>query len=132
MALQLTQPITEMSFKNNNTQYYWGSGPCPSSGIKKLECNISKRDLFPSSGEGRKTPTLLGPLERANLNHWVSAALCKGPYRVDVFLPSPGDGNRSRFEMCSSSFYSGRWTKSGTPEILNTRNLHVDKGRSVH
>jgi hypothetical protein len=25
-------------------------------------------DMFPSSGEGRKTPTLLGPLERANLN----------------------------------------------------------------
>jgi hypothetical protein len=28
-------------------------------------------DLFPSSGEdGEKTPTQLGPLERANLNHW--------------------------------------------------------------
>jgi hypothetical protein len=27
-----------------------------------------KLDLFPSS-EG-ETPTLLGPLERANLNHW--------------------------------------------------------------
>jgi hypothetical protein len=26
--------------------------------------------LFPPSGEGRKKPTLLGPLERANLNHW--------------------------------------------------------------
>jgi hypothetical protein len=29
-----------------------------------------KLDLFPSSGEGRETPTLLGPLERANLNQW--------------------------------------------------------------
>jgi hypothetical protein len=29
-----------------------------------------KLDLFLSSGEGRKTPTLLGPLEKANLNHW--------------------------------------------------------------
>jgi hypothetical protein len=29
-----------------------------------------KLDLFPSSCEGWKTPTLLGPLERANLNHW--------------------------------------------------------------
>jgi hypothetical protein len=29
-----------------------------------------KLDLFPSSGErGKKTPTQLGPLERANLNH---------------------------------------------------------------
>jgi hypothetical protein len=28
---------------------------------------FQKLDLFPSSGEGRETPTLLGPLERANL-----------------------------------------------------------------
>jgi hypothetical protein len=26
--------------------------------------------VFPSSGEGRETPILLGHLERANLNHW--------------------------------------------------------------
>jgi hypothetical protein len=26
--------------------------------------------MFPSSGEGRETPTLLGPLGRASLNHW--------------------------------------------------------------
>jgi hypothetical protein len=26
--------------------------------------------VFPSSGEGRKTPILLGPLETANLNYW--------------------------------------------------------------
>jgi hypothetical protein len=29
-----------------------------------------KMDLFPSSNEGMETPSLLGPLERANLNHW--------------------------------------------------------------
>jgi hypothetical protein len=29
-----------------------------------------KLDLFPSSGQGGKTPSQLGPLERANLNHW--------------------------------------------------------------
>jgi hypothetical protein len=35
----------------------------------KLEnTTFRKLDLFPSSGEGEKTPTLLGPLERANLN----------------------------------------------------------------
>jgi hypothetical protein len=27
-----------------------------------------KPDLFPSSGEGKETPTLLGPIERTNLN----------------------------------------------------------------
>jgi hypothetical protein len=37
---------------------------------KKLEsAKFRKLVLFPSSGEG-ETPTLLGPLERANLNHW--------------------------------------------------------------
>jgi hypothetical protein len=28
--------------------------------------------MFPSSGEGKETPILLGPLERDNLNHWKS------------------------------------------------------------
>jgi hypothetical protein len=39
---------------------------------KKLE-NITflKLGLFPSSDEG-ETLTLLGPLERANLNHWTT------------------------------------------------------------
>jgi hypothetical protein len=27
-------------------------------------------DLFPSSYEERETSTMLGPIERANLNHW--------------------------------------------------------------
>jgi hypothetical protein len=34
-----------------------------------------KLDLFPSSGEGGKTPTQLGPLERANLNHWTTPVI---------------------------------------------------------
>jgi hypothetical protein len=29
-----------------------------------------KLDMFPSAGE--ETPTLLGPLEKANLNHWIT------------------------------------------------------------
>jgi hypothetical protein len=41
-----------------------------------------KLGLFPPTDEGRKTPTLLGPLEGANVDH------C---------LPSPEDGNRSSF-----------------------------------
>jgi hypothetical protein len=28
-------------------------------------------DLFPSSGEGVKTSTLLGPLERGKLDRWI-------------------------------------------------------------
>jgi hypothetical protein len=30
-------------------------------------------DLIPSLGEGSETPTLLGPFERENLNHWTSS-----------------------------------------------------------
>jgi hypothetical protein len=40
---------------------------------KQLEnTTFRKLDLFPSSGDRKETPTLLGPLERANLNHWFS------------------------------------------------------------
>lgn len=27
--------------------------------------------LFPSIGEGKEPPTLFGPLEKGNLNHWI-------------------------------------------------------------
>jgi hypothetical protein len=33
---------------------------------------FQKLDPFPYSDEGGKTPTQLGPLERANLNHWTT------------------------------------------------------------
>jgi hypothetical protein len=65
-----------------NAQNYLVSGLCPSSGILETrKHNVSELDLFPSSGEG-ETPTLLGPIERPNLNHWIQCP------------PSPEDGNR--------------------------------------
>jgi hypothetical protein len=36
-----------------------------------MSITFQKLNLFPSSGGRRETPTLLGPLERANLSHWV-------------------------------------------------------------
>jgi hypothetical protein len=36
---------------------------------------FQKLDLFPSSGEGRETPALLGPLEKAELNHWTTRVI---------------------------------------------------------
>jgi hypothetical protein len=53
------------------TQDCWVVGFFMSFGIlENRKQMIRKLDLFPSSGEGRgKTPTLLGPLEKANLNH---------------------------------------------------------------
>jgi hypothetical protein len=47
---------------------YWLSGLSPTSKIP----NTRKLDLFPSSGEGRETPTPLDLLERVNLNHWTT------------------------------------------------------------
>jgi hypothetical protein len=66
--------------------------------------------LFPISGEGMEAPTLLGPLEIANLNHWTKAhvqrlrlALSEGT-NIGVFIPSPEDGSRSVFRKVV--FYS--------------------------
>jgi hypothetical protein len=41
-----------------------------------------KLDLFPSSGEG-ETSTLLGPLERANLNHQITCCRYVGELGID-------------------------------------------------
>jgi hypothetical protein len=35
-------------------------------------------DLFPSSAEGRETPTLLGPVECAKLSHWIAHVMDPG------------------------------------------------------
>jgi hypothetical protein len=52
--------------------------------------NVSETAQFLSSYDGRKTLILLGPFERAYLNHWSNArsALSKGPNRVRCFHPS--------------------------------------------
>jgi hypothetical protein len=53
-----------------NTQDYQISGLCPSSGIIKntKEWNIFETGSVSISGEGWEIPTLLGPLESANLS----------------------------------------------------------------
>jgi hypothetical protein len=57
-----------------NTQNYWVSGLCPSRGIlNNFNAVFRKLDPFSSSGEGREAPTLMGPLDRANLNHWAQS-----------------------------------------------------------
>jgi hypothetical protein len=65
-------PTAELKFRGSNTtQSYWVSGICPSSGILDIrKQKLFGNWMFPSSGEGRETPTLLGPLERANLSHF--------------------------------------------------------------
>jgi hypothetical protein len=68
-----------------------------------------KLDLFPCSGEGKKTPTLLGPLERADPLRLPNRGLPPS-------LPSPENWNRSSLETLRLLviWNSGRWTKSRT------------------
>jgi hypothetical protein len=46
-----------------------------------------KLDLFPPSGEGRETPTLLAPLERANLSRWTTRVRVRVLSRPTVSRP---------------------------------------------
>jgi hypothetical protein len=73
-----------------------------------------KLELFPSSGEVGKMPTLLGPLERL-----IEVSSLR-PNRVGVFPLSPEDGNKFCFRnIVFNCFSCGRWTKSITPVHLN-------------
>jgi hypothetical protein len=52
------------------TKYHWVSGLCPSSSIlNNWKTQRFGNWIFPSSGEVRETPTLLGPLVKASVNH---------------------------------------------------------------
>jgi hypothetical protein len=54
-----------------NTQNYWVFGLCPSYGILDTRrYDVSETGYIRPQLGGRETPTLLGPLEGANLNHW--------------------------------------------------------------
>jgi hypothetical protein len=60
-----------------------------------------KLDLFLSSGVlGGKTPTQLGPLDRANLNHWtLKERYILGPYRLYKQILKGSDNGVSHSEL---------------------------------
>jgi hypothetical protein len=59
-----------------NTQNYWSFGLVHRPVFQKLEnTTFRKMDLFPSSDKRGETPTQLGLLQRANLNHWTPRPL---------------------------------------------------------
>jgi hypothetical protein len=74
----------------NKINGFLGFVRCPEFSILE-NTTFRKLDLFPSSGEGREIPTLLGSLERANLNHM--SVFSKGSNKVGVSLSSLGGGN---------------------------------------
>jgi hypothetical protein len=54
-----------------NAQNYWVSGLCPFSGILDTRKHkVSETGCFRLQVRGGRH-TLLGPFERANLNHWI-------------------------------------------------------------
>jgi hypothetical protein len=54
-----------------STRNYWVFGPCPSSGILETrKHNVSETGSVSALRWGGETPTVLGLLERANLNHF--------------------------------------------------------------
>jgi hypothetical protein len=65
-----------------NTQNYCDFGLCPSSGIPETrEYNVSETGSVSVLRWGvGETPTLLGPLERANLNHWTNPVILSITY----------------------------------------------------
>jgi hypothetical protein len=53
------------------SQNPWVCGLCPLAGIlNNYKTTFLELDLFPSWGEGKETPTVLGPFGRVVLNYW--------------------------------------------------------------
>jgi hypothetical protein len=88
------------------TQNYWVFGLNPSSGILKTrEHNISENGPVSVLRRGRRHRTLLGPLERATLNHWTTHVSITTAIQIPetiVFYEEPG--------LCSQ--YSD-WLRAG-------------------
>jgi hypothetical protein len=79
-----------------NTQNHWVCGFCRSLGILSIENTaVWKLDLFPSSGEGRETPILLGPVIEVSSFYGTQQNMC--------LLPLPADGERSILRKFFSS-----------------------------
>jgi hypothetical protein len=97
-----------------NSQNYCFFLLFPSSGILE-NTTFRKLDLFQFSGEGGgKTPTQLGPLEKANLKLFL-----RGPTEyVSSPPPSPEDGNRSSFRNVVFSRIPEDGKKSKNPVIM--------------
>jgi hypothetical protein len=67
--------------------------------------------LFPASDEGKKTPTLKGPLQITSVNgqRWLRLALSKGPNKVGVSLPRLKTEAVKRFQNVVFSSYLEFW-----------------------
>jgi hypothetical protein len=117
-----------------NTQNYWVFGLCPSSDIlETTKHNVSETGSI-SVLRRWKTPTQLGPLERANLNQWARSSgegetpNLLGPLEranLNQWATSSGDGETSTLlgpletanlnQWATSSSVGGRHLLSWVP-----------------
>jgi hypothetical protein len=89
---------------------------------KNWKTTFPKFDLFPCSGKKGKTPILLGPLERANLNHCIEISSFKGTQQ-NIYL-SPITCGREQIQFLESF---SQFLKFGTmDEVLNISNSEWD------
>jgi hypothetical protein len=65
---------------------YWVFGLCPSSGILKNRRTqrFGSWICFRPQVRGQETPTQLGPLERASLNHWTTPSSTRRAYKHPI------------------------------------------------
>jgi hypothetical protein len=76
-----------------------------------------KLDLFPSPGQGGKTPCQLGPLEKLTS--------ITGPNWLGVFPPWPEDGNRSSFRNVVFSNFLEYWTMDKVKKLSNSDSVNI-------
>jgi hypothetical protein len=99
--------------EDGNFSYYRCEKPIP----YRENTTFRKLNLFRSSSEGRKTPTLVVPLERTDLSHWTVLQ------RLDVFfLISRPYYHVSKF-TCSNFLWerSGHILEQGWPTLYISR-----------
>jgi hypothetical protein len=87
--ISLVSNVSGSTLNNRHYQNHWLCGIWPSSGILNTIEKTTFRVLetFASSGEEKETSTLLGPLERTNLNHCLKTETDAAPETL-CFLES--------------------------------------------
>jgi hypothetical protein len=74
---------------------------------------FQKLNLFLSSGEGREKPTLLGPLERANHNHWTTRHINYSCVNTLDQANLKGDSRKMCFKNCDETCTDGDCDTTG-------------------
>jgi hypothetical protein len=100
-------------------------GLCSSSYSFLKNTTFRKLDLFPSSAKIMAALTLLGPLERASLNHL--NPVTEGPNRVGATIILPQEGNILILKCFVFLRNIRRWTKSKNMILSST--IHYRQNR---